>query len=43
MSKSETELKQMNDNTYSKIEFDKNVLFIKTLPNQIGFDSVKKK
>ena len=41
MSKSETELKQMNDNTYSKIEFNKNVLFIKTLPNQIGFDSVK--
>ena len=30
MSKNETELKQMNDNTYSKIEFDKNTLFIQT-------------
>ena len=40
MSKNETELKQMNDNTYSKIEFDKNTLFIKSLPNQIGFDTI---
>ena len=41
MSAIETEtVPNQNEQTYSKIEFDKHNLFIRTLPNQIGYDSV---
>ena len=32
--------KEQKKETYSKIEFDKHILFIRSLPNQIGFDKV---